>query len=821
MPSTGTITGSADTKLVLGSMVLPAGSVVSSAGDVELDGVTDERSYSVAGATVTYGATFTGPVLDLGSSLDVAAGSANFAPAVDGPANLTTGAITVARNSTLTGTDSFTADGMLSLVTGARLSVSGTVNAEDGLDLDDGDVTIQSTTLNNSGTATWYVGPSGFVQLESGATINNLAGATFVTTGASYFGSVGINAGDGSAVAFNNAGTFVSAAPPSFNVFVPFANSGSVVVDEGSLNISSFNNSGTVTVASGASFNGSGSPQPPIIVSSGETLTTSPNETINSDVVLAGGTLDITGPLMLDGMLALGNGSTLEGTGSVDAAGGLYITGDGAISAATLNNDGRAIWDQNTLGSQYTVITLSAGAAINNLAGSTFTAVGLGSTGEIVAGDGSAVGFNNDGTLLIAPESGGGTSIGVAFSQAGAGTTDIQQRAVVALTGDCAIAGSLTADAGAELNFAGTGSVSGSVVAGQGSLVLFVGGAMSLDTSSSLTSAGIVYIEAPVTVEGNYDVTGSTQDNGRLTFTAPVTDLGTDLDLLGTLDIATAQSFDLASLEVTGGSLIGPGSGGLTVTGSMTWNGGVISGLGTLTVASGAVLSAGGSRGFMEILDATTLDIAGTATLTSADSLACGIDVIDSAGIDIQSGGSFTIQDAYDSVYISSDSSPTFFTNEGSLVWAGSPSSNPTLIFTLGSPNFSQIQSTSFKETSTGSMAVGGGYLQFDGTESISGSVSASARSMLFFNGPSTTFDGSSNVTSAGTVALGNATSSPAPTTSLGRRWSIRTMQLSRHQSPIWELSWTCLERWISRATNHWALPICISRGRSPAPAET
>ena len=57
---------------------------------------------------------FTGPVLDLGSSLEVY-GTVSFAPAVGGPVTLTTGTLTIDPNSTLTGTDSFVANGLLTL----------------------------------------------------------------------------------------------------------------------------------------------------------------------------------------------------------------------------------------------------------------------------------------------------------------------------------------------------------------------------------------------------------------------------------------------------------------------------------------------------------------------------------------------------------------------------------------------------------------------------------------------------------------------------------------------------------------------------------
>ena len=187
--STGSITTAAGTYLDLQNMVLAPGSVVSSDGDVELDGVTVAGSYSAAGATITYGATFTGPEPDLGTSLVVAQSGCSFAPAVGGPVPLTVGALTIGAGSTLSGTDSFVASGMVTLSPGSHLNVSGSVDAYGGLALTDGQVYIQGTTLDNYGTATWELGPFAFIQLDEGAVIDNMAGASFATIGATTGGT--------------------------------------------------------------------------------------------------------------------------------------------------------------------------------------------------------------------------------------------------------------------------------------------------------------------------------------------------------------------------------------------------------------------------------------------------------------------------------------------------------------------------------------------------------------------------------------------------------------------------------------------------------
>ncbi len=739
-PSTGSFSAAAGTYLTLGNMVLAPGSAICSDGSVVLAGVTEEGNYS-AGTTVTYGATFTGPVLGLGSSLVVAQYECSFAPAVGGPVTLTTGTLTIDPNSTLTGTDSFVVNGLLTLGPGSQLGVSGTVNAYGGLALTDGPVTIQATTLNNYGTATWDLGPTASIQLDAEAIINNMADATFETIGDASGGN-SIEAGDSSAVAFNNTGNFTSSALGRVYIYLPFVNTGSIDVQQGYLDVPDFTGSGTVTVASGASFNGSGSVQSPIIVSSGQTLTTTPGETVSSGLILAGGTLDATGQLTVEGTLSLENGSTLTGGGPVDAYGGLSIAGDVAISADTLNNHGSATWDLGTIYAPDNNITLSNGAVINNLAGATFTtASALPWGGAIIAGDSSAVAFNNAGTFVCAGPTGeGGTNIGVPFTQTSSGATAVQAGGL-SFTGEITIAGSMTVAAGTGLAIVGGGTVSGSICGAAGSIIQFNGPSTTLDTLSSLTCSGTVYIGGPVIVAGTYDVSGSTQvDSGILTFTAPIADLGADLDVdRGSVDITTAQSLSFTSVEIYDGTLSGAGSGDVTVTGSMSWDLGTISGLGTLTIASGATLDLGGLQLSLETLDDTTLDNAGTATLTTVY-YPDGIALKDGAGIDNGPGGSFTFLDAYEGAYIFSDSSPTFFTNEGSLILAGE----------------TDIQAATFTETATGSTALASSSLEIDGSASICGSVTAALGTTIIFEGPSTSFGASSSLTSAGIVLMEN-----------------------------------------------------------------
>ena len=153
----------------------------------------------------------------------------------------------------------------------------------------------------------------------------------------------------------------------------------------------------------------------------------------------------------------------------------------------------------------------------------------------------------------------------------------------------------------------------------------------------------------------------------RHTFTAPITDLGEYLEVSdATLDITTNQSFTFTDLDIGEGTFRG-GGGNLTITGSMVWNGeAVISGFGTLTIASGAVLHL--STGYYlgtETLNGVMLDNAGMATLVGAVGSDNGLALENGAEFVNEPGGIFTI---LTSGPITSDGTATAFVNQGSLI---------------------------------------------------------------------------------------------------------------------------------------------------------
>jgi len=157
-PNTGNLIGAANTVLVLADFVLAADSVVDTAGSVSMSSCMEDGSYRAAGATFATDTTFGGPVLDPGSSLEVSnreGGSVDFTPAVGGPVTLTTGALTIDADATLTGTDNFAVDGVLTISAPSTspqttLGVSGIVDAYGGINLSTGGGTGENVVIQGT-----------------------------------------------------------------------------------------------------------------------------------------------------------------------------------------------------------------------------------------------------------------------------------------------------------------------------------------------------------------------------------------------------------------------------------------------------------------------------------------------------------------------------------------------------------------------------------------------------------------------------------------------------------------------------------------------
>ena len=437
-----------------------------------------------------------------------------------------------------------------------------------------------------------------------------------------------------------------------------------------------------------------------------------PGQSFSFATLENGGTINGGGAsLTVTGSMTWYDG-TITGFGSLDIADGatLSITGypggvltlDGVVldnaGAATVSLAGGCCGFQ---------LALEDGAGIvNQPTGSfTFPSDFTYATQVVITSDGTATFFENEGSLVQANLTDGSDPMIIqpAFTQTATGTTSV-------LTG--------------RMTFNGGGSISGSITGARGPRLTFYGPSFTFAADSSISTLGSVDLGAgTITVAGAYDVAASTAVDGgtTATFTAPITDLGSDLSVSGTINLP-GQSFSFATLE-NGGTINGGGAS-LTVTGSMTWYDGTITGFGSLDIADGATLSITGYPGGVLTLDGVVLDNAGAATVSLAGGC-CGFQLAleDGAGIVNQPTGSFTFPSDFTyatQVVITSDGTATFFENEGSLVQANlTDGSDPMII------------QPAFTQTATGTTSVLTGSITLQSTATNAGTVSVASGASL------------------------------------------------------------------------------------------
>jgi hypothetical protein len=442
---------------------------------------------------------------------------------------------------------------------------------------------------------------------------------------------------------------------------------------------------------------------------------------IAGDLTMSGGTLSTASNLSFTGSLTWTGGTiTGGGTLSILAAATLTLGDPSAANTAevlngvTLDNAGGGTLSSTSFNTSYGLV-LENGAVFDNQSTGTFTFLFDG----VITGD-STTSFINEGMLTVPVGVAGvyPALIASPLTQTSTGSTVVEAGTLILGSG-CTISGPVTVDTGATLYFGSTGSYA-------------------LDSSSSISGAGnVVATAGPVTDDGVYNISGTTLVGyGSLTFPsdAVIDNLGADLEITnsGALNIASSQSFGFSSLLIYGGTLTG-GGGDLTVTGTMSWVGGTLSGFSSLSIAAAATLNLGQQGAQVsEVLGGVTLDNAGAAALTGG-----GLDLLDGAAVDNQPTGSFT-SNAFG---ISGDGT-TSFLNEGTLT------------------GYSLTILPVFTQTSTGLTAVEAGTLQIAGGGTISGPITVAAGTTLYLgNAPSTqvslSLDSSSSISGAGSVVVG------------------------------------------------------------------
>jgi hypothetical protein len=421
----------------------------------------------------------------------------------------------------------------------------------------------------------------------------------------------------------------------------------------------------------------------PISFSSGS-LTIGGASTINAAFSLSGGTLYGPGALNLNGLFSW-TGGQFYGNQTVNANAGVAVSGTSGVTlnGTRFNNAGTFTWTGTGN------IQFSNGVTFNNLAGATFNA----QTSQTINANGSPTStFNNAGTFTLSGTS-GTTNVYAAFKNTGIVNANT---GTLALNGGGLGTGTYNVPANAILEFGGQTTTLGS-------------------TSKILGAGGVTF--------SNLNGQDVTIESGTFSPTGPVT-------ITNNAQFTLNSNASLTTLNLNGGASYLQGSGTVTVTSALNWQGGVMAGNGTTSVPSGSTLAISGTTS--ETLY-RPLSLGGTGTWAGA-----GNEIYGGFGavFTILSTGSFTAQ------------------NDQHFYWyqgADPVINNAGTFAKSGSGNETDINVT-FNNTGTVNAATGTLSLNNGGVDSKANTVAANAT--LQFGGGTMRLTTPSTITGAGAVTV-------------------------------------------------------------------
>ena len=432
------------------------------------------------------------------------------------------------------------------------------------------------------------------------------------------------------------------------------------------------------------------------------------------DVVINNGGVTVTANATINnlnlggGLLTSGAGTTLTANGFVSTWTGGTMSGGGTTAIGgtlRLLGSGGQTLSQRTLDVQGTLIWAS--------------------TGTLSHGNGASIVVHN----LFDITNDGGTS----FNQGGArsqitvapGATLRKSAGSGQSTLDFALDndGTVQAQTGTLALAGGTSSGAYTVA----STLQFSGPDSALDASSSLSGAGTVrFAGGTNTIAGTYNV-------------------GTTEILSGAAIIESANA-QTGTLTLNGGVL--GGSGTLTLTGpSSSWTTGSISGSGTVVIPSGTMLSMSGSGGGRTIVQ-HTLDVSGTLVWDGTSGISHG-----GALITLEGNSLFDITGDGSTSFNQGGGRSQVMVLAGATLRKSAGSGQSTLDFVVDNDGTVQAQ--------TGTLALAGGT---GGTSSGAYTVA----STLQFSGPDGALDASSSLSGGGTVRFSGGTNTIAGTYNVG-----------------------------------------------------
>jgi len=435
-------------------------------------------------------------------------------------------------------------------------------------------------------------------------------------------------------------------------------------------------------------------------LSNGTFILAEDSDVINN-VTFSGGELRGNGDFTVTGLLTWAGSA-----GSIDPAmrdssrtiayGGMNISGfqKSFFDGRDIDNVGTATLSTLLIG--------RTGSSFNNLKNATFIAQNNANT--------TLGTFNNSGTFI---KSGNGTMTFNGMALNNTGTVDLQN-------------GTLTLGGGSN-GGASAGTIKGT---GQATLEFGIGPAYTFSPTATISVPHMIFRGSTVNIGGSYEATRSTSINGgQVNFIGRVISLSDSVTISGNANFSTLEGVVTAKKVIfSGGTLTGTSE--FRVTGQLDWTNGTMTGTGSTTIVSGAVMNISGTN--IKYWSQRTINNAGTVTWTGNSEISSGFN----ATFNNLGGGKFDIKndpflsDNFGSAY----RTYPIFNNAGSLIKSGG--SGKALWVTFF--------------TNTGTVEVRSGTLSlypFGGTSS--GSFTGLAGTTLEFRGITHDFSETSNITAA------------------------------------------------------------------------
>jgi fibronectin-binding autotransporter adhesin len=492
---------------------------------------------------------------------------------------------------------------------------------------------------------------------------------------------------------------------------------------------------GTHTFTGAATVTGAGT----LGLTGAEVIFNGANVSVNT-LNLSAGILRGTAHVTATGSLTW-NGGTMAGTGAtyVNAAIPFALAGSSTLGLArTINNGGTA-----TMTGSYNLSADPGGSppVLNNLVGATFDV----RTNTGFVGTQPAV-LNNAG-LFKKTSSTGTTGINSNWTFNNTGTVDVQS-GTLWVAGLFNNDGTVNVGTSAKMELSGGGASSGMFMLANTSANLRFSGGTHTVTGQVTGPGGVTFSSGIVTWDGPYAIGGFTSfsgskvtfndlfsctggmefKGGTVAFNGPVSGLGAALNIQGAAVNFNSDPVTVASLALSSGSL--GGSAKLTVQGTASWTGGIMTGTGTTEVAEGGSLTVSGGVLTLE----RTLSNRGVATLRTSSEL--GIIASGAGTPAINNAAGATLEIPISNYAVFSGTVPALFNNAGLFRQ------------NIGS-SYSMRVGDNWTLNNSGTMEFLGYSLYVSGPFNNSGEVQFSGSNYQYFTGP---------FNNGGTVTISGAT---------------------------------------------------------------